>query len=200
MPLNRPHVLFALLSLTLCWGTSQAAGEAPLDTVVVMDSSGSMKKTDPQELRKPAAKLLITLLGEQDRVSVMSFSDNAYPITYLTRLDQEKDRERSLQATDRISSKGIYTNIYAAIERAIRMLEQSDSLQREPIIVLMSDGRMDVGDAARSAELRSKIMDELVPRLQQQDLQHCFHRAVRPATAAGHRRRHRRSLCTGRQQ
>ena len=155
------------LLLMLAWGGVHGSDESPLDAVVVMDSSGSMKKTDPRELRKPAAKLLITLLGDQDRVSVMSFSDNAYPITYLTQLSDEASKQRSLRATDRVSSKGIYTNIYAAIERAIDILEKSDDSQREPIIVLMSDGKIDVGDAAESVRLRDRIMQELVPQLQQ---------------------------------
>ena len=170
MRIDPGYTCLLLLLVTLAWGPVQAAGENPLDTVVVMDSSGSMKQTDPRELRKPAARLFITLLGEQDRLSVMSFSDNAYPITYLTELKDSTNRERSLNATDKVSSKGIYTNIYAAIARAIDMLKESDQMQREPIIVLMSDGKIDVGDAAESARLRDRIMQELVPQLKQHNI------------------------------
>ncbi|MFW2372664.1 MAG: vWA domain-containing protein [Gammaproteobacteria bacterium] len=132
-----------------------------------MDSSGSMKKTDPRELRKPAAKLFISLLGDEDRLSVVSFSDNAYPITFLTQLNSERNKNRSLNATERISSKGIYTNIYAAINKGINFLKKSQSLQRDPIIVLMSDGQMDVGDDIQSQVLREQIKTELIPLLQQ---------------------------------
>lgn len=141
--------------------------ELPVDAVVIMDSSGSMKKTDPRELRKPAAKLFISLLGDEDRLSVVSFSDNAYPITFLTQLNSERNKNRSLEATDRISSKGIYTNIYAAINKGIDFLKDSQSLQHDPIIVLMSDGQMDVGDEHQSRALRQQIKTELIPLLQQ---------------------------------
>lgn len=141
--------------------------ELPLDAVVIMDSSGSMKKTDPRELRKPAAKLFISLLGNEDRLSVVSFSDNAYPITFLTQLNSERNKNRSLDATDRISSKGIYTNIYAAINKGINFLKKSQSLERDPIIVLMSDGQMDVGDDVQSQSLRDQIRTELIPLLKQ---------------------------------
>ncbi|MCW8956111.1 MAG: VWA domain-containing protein, partial [Gammaproteobacteria bacterium] len=157
-------ILFGLPSLLL------ADKELPLDAVVIMDSSGSMKKTDPRELRKPAAKLFISLLDDEDQLSVVSFSDNAYPITFLTQLNSERNKKRSLDATDRISSKGIYTNIYAAINKGIKFLEKSQSLQRDPIIVLMSDGQMDVGDEAQSQALREKIKTELIPLLNEHNI------------------------------
>ena len=147
--------------------TANDSDKHPLDTVLIMDSSGSMKATDPRELRKPAAKLFITLLGKQDQLSVMSFSDGAYPITWLTALDTPTNKTRALQATDKISSKGAYTNIHAAIARGIELLKDSDAKGRDPIMVLMSDGKMDVGNAAQSAELRKKIMDELMPLVKQ---------------------------------
>ena len=137
----------------------------PLDTVVIMDSSGSMKQTDPKQLRKPAAKLFISLLGNQDRLSVVSFSSKAWPITYLTQLENEKQLNQALRATDKISHKGMHTNIHSAIEKGIEFLKESDQINREPIIILMSDGQMDVGNAKKSAELRKQIFEDLLPKL-----------------------------------
>ena len=107
----------------------------PLDTVVIMDSSGSMKQTDPKQLRKPAAKLFISLLGNQDRLSVVSFSSKAWPITYLSQLENEKQLNQALRATDKISHKGMHTNIHSAIEKGIEFLKESDQINREPIII-----------------------------------------------------------------
>ena len=159
-------VLFILLA-GFSLSSNAADDKRPLDAVLIMDSSGSMKATDPKELRKPAARLFITLLGKQDQLSVMSFSDNAYPITWLTLLDTADNKARALQATDKISSKGAYTNIHAAIARGIDMLKDSDGKGRKPIMILMSDGQMDVGNAAKSAALRQKIISELMPQVKQ---------------------------------
>ncbi len=137
----------------------------PLDTVVIMDSSGSMKQTDPKQLRKPAAKLFISLLDSDDRLSVVSFSSQAWPITYLTQLEGEKQLQQALRATDKISHKGMYTNIHSAIKKGIEFLKESDQINREPIIILMSDGQMDVGNAEKSAQLREQIFDDLLPQL-----------------------------------
>ena len=167
--IKRPTLFYCTLLLGLPFLVF-ADKELPLDAVIIMDSSGSMKKTDPRELRKPAAKLFISLLGDEDQLSVVSFSDNAYPITFLTQLNSELNKKRSLDATDRISSKGIYTNIYAAINKGISFLKQSQSLERDPIIVLMSDGQMDVGDETQSQALREQIKTELIPLLKQHNI------------------------------
>jgi len=137
----------------------------PLDTVVIMDSSGSMKQTDPKQLRKPAAKLFISLLDNQDRLSVVSFSSQAWPITYLTQLESDKQLNQALRATDKISHKGMHTNIHSAITKGIEFLKESDQINREPIIILMSDGQMDVGNTEKSAQLRKQIFDDLLPQL-----------------------------------
>ena len=153
----------ALSSISLT--AVQAEEKPPLDTVVIMDSSGSMKVTDPKQLRKPAAKLFISLLSDTDRLSVVSFSSKAWPITYLTPLETDKQINQALKATDKISHKGAHTNIHSAISKGIEFLAESDQLSREPIIVLMSDGQMDVGNAAESEKLRQAIFDDLLPQL-----------------------------------
>lgn len=129
-----------------------------------------MKKTDPKELRKPAAKMFITLLGNDDKVSVVSFSSQAWPITFLTQLNTETNKNKSLKATDRVSSKGIMTNIHAAISKGIELLKNSKDAKRDPMIVLMSDGQLDVGNKKKNAELRQQILDELVPVLKDNNI------------------------------
>jgi len=164
--LHPQRLLFAGFMLLVLFGQAlHAEDKLPLDTVILMDSSGSMKQTDPRQLRKPAAKLFISLLGQQDRLSVVSFSAKAWPITFLTQLENEKQTQKALRATDRISHKGMYTNIHAALSKGIELLKQSDQLERDPIIILMSDGQMDVGNTERSAELRQQIFETLLPQL-----------------------------------
>ena len=158
--------LIAVLASPLIRAEDQLNQEKlPLDAVVVMDSSGSMKQTDPKQLRKPAAKLFISLLGKQDRLSVVSFSSQAWPITYLTKLENDKQLKQALRATDKISHKGMHTNIHSAIAKGIEFLKESDQINRDPIIILMSDGQMDMGHAEKSTQLKEKIFADLLPQL-----------------------------------
>lgn len=168
--IQRKFPAWLTLGLLLLSPLSPAA-EKPVDAVVIMDSSGSMKQNDPRELRKPASKLFINLLHSNDRISVMSFSDNAYPITFLTQLDTDADIQRSLNATDKVSSRGIYTNIHAALARAMDILKDTDTDKHRPIIILMSDGHIDVGNAQKDAELRQQIIEQQIPALKARHIQ-----------------------------
>ena len=110
--MNKAAQLLAASCLLLLLTTNLRAEEKlPMDTVILIDSSGSMKQTDPEQLRIPAAKLFISLLDKHDRLSIVSFSDQAWPITFLTQLDSEEHIDKALQATDKVSHKGIHTNI-----------------------------------------------------------------------------------------
>ena len=55
-----------------------------IDLIFVLDCSGSMKKTDPQDLRKPATELFVSLLGSQDRIGLVSFGGLAQTLIPLT--------------------------------------------------------------------------------------------------------------------
>lgn len=139
-----------------------AAEPGGLDVVLVMDSSGSMKHTDPQELRKPAARLLVSLLGKEDRVAVVSFSDQGYPVAYLTSATADKTL---FPAIDRVSSKGALTNLLGAVEAARRVLAKGARPEQRRLIVLMSDGRMDLGNPQAERDATARLLDEFVPQL-----------------------------------
>ncbi|NOZ68486.1 MAG: VWA domain-containing protein [Deferribacteres bacterium] len=141
--------------------TSHAAGNSGMDVVLVMDSSGSMKKTDPLFLRIPAAKMFISLLSADDRAGLISFSDRSYPVSYLTPLDSEGNKAALLSATDRITSRGLYTNLYDALKGGLDVLSMDGNTERPGVIILMSDGMMDTGDPDEDRRLVGRIENEL---------------------------------------
>jgi Mg-chelatase subunit ChlD len=143
----------------------------PLDVVLVMDSSGSMKRTDPQELRKPAAKLLVSLLGANDRASVVSFSDQGYPVTYFTPVKGKQNETKLFAAVDRISNKGVYTNLLGAVEGAMRVIDRDPLPNRKTIVVLMTDGKMDLGDSVKNASKSETLIKDLIPRLKKENIE-----------------------------
>lgn len=137
---------------------------ADVDAVLVIDSSGSMKETDPRRLRIPAAKMFISLLDAKDRVGIISFSDNGYPITHLTPADKQHQAQL-FAGVEKVSSKGAYTNLYAALTTGHAMLKREGDSQRRRMLVLMSDGKMDTGDFDRDKALLEKIRGETVDAL-----------------------------------
>ena len=101
---------------------SHSAEKKNMDVVLVMDSTGSMKKTDPLFLRIPAAKLFISLLDKNDRAGVISFSDSAELLSSSVLLDSENGKNTLFQAVDKITSAGLHTNIYEALNKGIEVL------------------------------------------------------------------------------
>lgn len=132
-----------------------------IDAVLVLDSSGSMKHTDPDRLRVPAAKLFLSLLHEEDRAGVISFSDEAYPVVHIQSAYGKHNQEILFNGVDRISAKGGYTNLHAALLAGREMLMKVSEPGRRRILVLMSDGRMDVGDPARDRRFIQDIKGSL---------------------------------------
>lgn len=159
-------VIFIIAGLIVYTSNDVTAGENGNDVVLVMDSSGSMKKTDPMSLRIPAAKLFISLLNKNDRASVVSFSDTSYPIIHLTPVDSETNKEQLLKAAEKISSAGLFTNLYDALAAGLDILSNDEKKERSKIIVLMSDGMMDVGNTDKDKELVDKIRNELTATLE----------------------------------
>jgi len=159
---------FLLLVLTSLSGYGYADETGGIDVILLMDSSGSMKKTDPMTLRIPAARLFLSLLGKHDRASVVSFSDKGYPLIPLIKIDGND--KRLCNAVGRISSRGMHTNIHDALLKGLDVLRANWLRDRKKIIVLMSDGKMDVGDPAKDEQLVQQIQQELVPGLRERQI------------------------------
>lgn len=152
--------------LCLLWtGAALAVPDTKaMDAVLIIDSSGSMKETDPRRLRVPAAKMFISLLGAQDRVGIISFSDNGYPVLPLTPATSD-NRSELFKGVEKVSARGAYTNLAAALEKGLEMLRSQGKQDRRRVLVLMSDGKMDTGeweqDQALIKKIRSQILDVL---------------------------------------
>jgi Mg-chelatase subunit ChlD len=145
--------------------SSPVPATAPLQegcaVVLLMDSSGSMKRTDPKGYRKGAAKLFISLLGENDQIGVMSFGDTAVRLAPLMQ-NKKQDRKQLFSAVDRITSKEYSTNITDAVQKGFDELKASP--RQERIIIMMSDGKLALGAAekdAASLEQLKRLLPEL---------------------------------------
>ena len=162
-------LLWAVIFL-FAHGNVMAQSKSIIDVALAIDSSGSMKKTDPKSLRIPAAKLFISLLGSNDRAAVLSFSDQGYPIADLTTVNSTANKNKLLSATEKITSKGLHTNLYGAFNKGMEVLLDAKEDGREQIIVLMSDGMMDVGDPDKDRQFLAKLKSELSGELKKNNI------------------------------
>ena len=155
------RVPFLVVSLL----TSAVVAAAPVpDVRVAIDVSGSMKQTDPKNLRRPALRLLTGLLPEGSRAGVWTFGqyvNMAVPWGRVTPAWKAKARAEAA----RIHSRGRYTNIEGVLQKASFNWKRPDARYARHLI-LLTDGKVDIArDAQVDALSRRRILEELLPQL-----------------------------------
>ncbi len=153
----------SFLLILLLTGASVAAAPVP-DVRVAIDVSGSMKQTDPRNLRRPALRLLTGLLPEGSRAGVWTFGqyvNMAVPWGRVTPAWKAKARAEA----GRIHSRGRYTNIEEVIQKAAFNWRRPDPRYARHLI-LLTDGKVDIArDAEVDALSRRRILETLLPQL-----------------------------------
>ncbi len=135
------------------------------DIRVLIDVSGSMKKNDPKNLRLPALRLLIGLLPADASTAVWNFGTRAVPLVPLG-LTNDKWKKNARQASKKIHSKDMFTNIGLALEAAIADWGKKPSKLNQRSIILLTDGMVDISkDPARNRAERQRILTRLLPEI-----------------------------------
>ncbi len=161
---------FLLLSYaglsSIAWAAQQV--EAPnqsSDIRVLIDVSGSMKKNDPKNLRLPALRLLTGLLPPDTTAAVWNFGTKTVPLVPLG-LTNEKWKKNAQQASNKIHSHDLFTNIGLALETAIADWGKKPSKLNQRSIILLTDGMVDIGkDDAKNSQERARILKKLLPEI-----------------------------------
>jgi len=119
-----------------------SAGNQVADVRVLIDISGSMKKSDPDNLRIPATRLIAGLMPEGSRSGVWTFGRYINMLVPVRIVDDEW-RELAKEKSALINSAGLYTNIEGVLENASSgWFEYDPNTKRN--IILLSDGYVDV--------------------------------------------------------
>ncbi len=154
-------VFFTALTLSVRAEESQAP-----DVRIVIDISGSMKETDPQNLRRPALNLLTELLPEGARSGVWTFGRYVNMLVPLGTVD-EAWRQKARSASGDISSVGLNTNLVEALDKAL--YEATQDSQFDQTVILLTDGRIDMDtsggdpDTAANAAARERLISAVLP-------------------------------------
>lgn len=132
------------------------------DVILVLDNSGSMKKNDPQSLAPVAVRDFIGRLDEGTRVGILAFDQDVRLLTGLTPVS-DASRPAILENLRHIDYKGLFTNSPAAMERAIYELKNSGRADAQKLIVFMTDGIVDTGNAAVDLDRARWLREDLAP-------------------------------------
>lgn len=143
----------------------EPSGGELIDAILVLDASGSMRETDPGRLRDEGARLFTQFLKPGDRFGIVEFAERARVIRPLGEFDA-KQLPVIQEQLAKVGNSGLYTDIYSALETARTELKSKPRAKAKPMIVLLSDGKMEpdpkiAATDARLNELRNQLFPEL---------------------------------------
>ncbi|MFH1423294.1 MAG: VWA domain-containing protein [Planctomycetota bacterium] len=152
--------------------------ERNLDIAFVIDSSGSMTWTDPQQFRKVAVKAFLDITQDRggDRIAVLqfagwnetdSFGSVVFPFTEIPANEEDRDKiikEAKEAIETKMTSFGKATDFNYAFKKGIFQImeERKEKGSKNDLwVVLLTDGSMDVveGSTVRE-EYKEKAIEE----------------------------------------
>jgi len=136
----------------------------PSDVRVLIDVSGSMKQTDPQNLRKPAMDLIVRLLPDKSRAGVWTFGNTVNALAPFKTVDADWRKQAAVKANT-INSIAMHTGIGIALD-AVSFDKSALNPEYKTHIILLTDGVVDISkDAVSNYKERQRILNEILPTL-----------------------------------
>jgi hypothetical protein len=148
--------------LPVAFGQTQPpANQLPIDVVVALDNSGSMASSDPSFLLRAAVSRFVGDLRPADRCSIVIFGDGsriALPLKARTDADFGQTVDESLK---RLNYREQYTDIPGGFAASLYELREHGRQSAQHVIVLFTDGLVDLRDRAQIAGRKQWLQQDL---------------------------------------
>ena len=145
---------------------------AARDVILVLDNSGSMRKNDPARLAAPAVSEFIKAQPRDTRVAIVLFSTDTQLVLPLMPAEVAADGDADA-ALRKFNYRGAWTQTAAGVERALYELRSEGRADATRAIVLMTDGLIDTGNAAKDAQLNQWLRQDLAAQAKREGV-HIF--------------------------
>jgi len=168
--LLRLSLSHSILVLCLLLATVNASAQAPekakpSDVRIVIDISGSMKKNDPQNLRRPALDMLVKLLPPGSKAGVWTFGQYVNMLVKHRAVDSDWKADAAAKSSE-VNSIAQFTNIGEALEKAAYDKASSKN-DFQTHVILLTDGMVDIDrDPKVNLRERTRILNEILPAYQ----------------------------------
>ena len=138
---------------------AQVIKSQPVDVVLALDNSGSMKQNDPNGLVKQAASEFAGHLPPESQLGIVIFDQRVDVALNLTKVSAPEFQAQLAQSLKRVDYSGKWTDIPGGIERAIYTLTHDGRPDALHAVVFFTDGIVETGDRAKDLD-RSKWLRE----------------------------------------
>lgn len=144
-----------LVRIALRTAEAGRSSGTPLRLTLLLDSSGSMERPDRRATLTRAVATLAGLLGENDRITLVSFARQPRLVADAVAGNEAMKLAETVAA---LPSEG-GTNLEAALELAFEKAREHQEANAQNRIVLLTDGAANLGDAkAESLGARVELM------------------------------------------
>ena len=129
---------------------------------LVIDTSGSMKETDPANLRKTAADIFVDMLSPEDYVGIVSFSTEVTELAPLQQVGDATNKQAIKGALAPIVNANGNTNYQLALQKAEQQLDSYTQDDVRKVVIFLTDGVPEPDYALREdAAFMSSYMESL---------------------------------------
>lgn len=154
-------ILSTLLFSTAVFANSSDSSYNRFNVIFVTDASGSMKKSDSEDLRFDAIDLFINLLAEKGNyLGGIAFSTKILSRMEPKAIDSAADKKEVSDMLRGVPVSG-WTNTGEALSAAVEDLVKSGNPDYPSVIVLLSDGNTEMGtdeETEASLELKAEAL------------------------------------------
>ena len=145
-----------------------AQRSVPLDVLLVLDQSRSMRQNDPKRMVVQAVSQFIQQLPAEDTAAgLVLFGSQAWTVQTLGPLNEEHRRQLLASIAD-IRYADSQSNPAAAVDAALDELRSRSRAGSVSLIVLLTDGGIDTGSKARDAEIQHLMETQVLAEVRKQ--------------------------------
>ena len=146
LPLRKNRLLIIFITLFLILNTASINAYAEENTsgisaVMLLDSSGSMKRSDPNGVRFDAVRLFIDMCHiKGDSIGFAAYGDGIIKSYNIKTIENSSDKQALKNAILNIPFND-WTDIGGALKYGLYEIKKSDIQNNTPVIILFSDGK-----------------------------------------------------------
>jgi hypothetical protein len=164
-------LLWTMVLLTIFVSGNSASAIAqrsiPLDVLIVLDQSRSMRQNDPNRLVAQAVSEFIQRLPAEDAAGLILFGSQAWSVQTLGILNDEHRRQLLASIAD-IRYADSQSNPAAAVDAALDEFRSRGRAERASLIVLLTDGGIDTGSKTRDSEIQHLMETQVLAEVRKQ--------------------------------